>query len=105
MFQEVTAEQVKTAAIAAGKTFIENHRCGGCNSVVGWILVTMPNGDRDPFYDSNCGCVKYETRPTYAGWQDCADFVNIQTNLEARNNVRERCGLPPEPEPVQEVKD
>lgn len=89
MSKPVTAEEVKATVLAKGLAWIDHHDCGGCGSMVGYSV----EGGR-LFFNPGCDCRWSPAEPR--DWSDAADWINMQSNAEVRNKLRQRFGLPPE---------
>lgn len=101
MFRQVTAEEIEAAATASNVQWVENHKCGFCQVSVGWIIQREDEAWK-VYYDPNCNCVNYRSLPHEVGWQDCADWINLQSKPEGRNVALLAFGLQPEPLPAHE---
>jgi len=82
----VTAEQVKTAAIAAGLTYIPHHDCGGCGA---WVAHSIQDGNL--FFEPGCDCSWSPPEPRE--WQSIADEINMQSSEEWKGKVMQRWGM------------
>ncbi len=83
----VTAEQVKSAALAAGISEVPHHDCAICGE---WTCYVIEDGEL--FYDSNCGC-GFSSRPRHCDWQEAANWINMQTHTDHRVKLAARFGL------------
>ena len=81
----VTGEQVKTAALAAGLTYVRHHECGGCGSWVGHSI----DGE-NLYFEPGCDCSWSPREPI--GWDSVADEINMQ-NDEWRDKLMDRWGM------------
>jgi len=79
----ISAEQVKSAALAAGLSFVVNHDCAICRVDVGYVI----DGEK-LFYRSGCGCSWSPDREI--PWQEAADWINLQSDEKVRRNVASR---------------
>lgn len=84
--ENVTADEVQEAVLAAGKTWIDHHECGICGVMVGYRIA----GTR-LYFDSSCGCADSSQQPR--SWQDAADWINMQSSDEWKLKLRERFGI------------
>jgi len=83
---DVTEEQVKTAALSKGIPTIDHHRCSFCNTMVYYFI----QGE-DLFFNPGCGCSW--SPPTQSSWQYAADWINMQSNSEIKIGIAKRFGL------------
>lgn len=84
----VTATQVKAAIRKKyGMGFIPHHECGICEATVGYYQ----NSDTDLWFDSSCDCGGGGGH--CATFQDLANFINMQTNENARKHLMVMYGL------------
>lgn len=89
----ITGEQVKEAMIAANITYVPHHECGGCG-----CMVSYQREGEQLIFDPRCGCTSLgyvEPR----SWQSAADWINMQSNPDAKQNIAKRFGVKL-PEPV-----
>ena len=84
----VTAEEVRAAALASGKHWIDHHRCAGCDSMVGYYV-----DGGELYFDAACGCSGSGSAPRQRTWQSAADWINMQTNPDVRAELMARFGL------------
>lgn len=83
----VTGNEVKTAVLAAGLTRIPHHECGICDVMVGYAV----RGE-ELYFDSGCGC-SGGSNLRHCGWDDAANWINMQTNEKARADLMARFKL------------
>ena len=74
----VTAEQVKAAALAANLTEVENCRCSICGTMTRYLI-----HEGELFFDSSCACTCTHEPPQPRTWQDAAWLINRQSDAIA----------------------
>ena len=84
--EKVTVEQVQQAVLSSGQTFFEHHKCAICGVMIGFYI----QGD-ECYFDSSCGCAYSGSSPD--GFQKIADWINMQSNDEARKTLLKRFNL------------
>lgn len=52
-------------------TFIEHHVCGACDCSVGYIIILG-----NVYFDSGCGCSRYNTKPHMRTWDELDAFLD-----------------------------
>jgi hypothetical protein len=85
---DVTGNDVRDAAQAAGITSIDHHECSICGYMVGYFVESG-----DLYFASGCDCSW--SPPTYRGWGAAADWINRQSDPAHRDRIRGLFGLPP----------
>jgi hypothetical protein len=88
--RNVTPEEVKAAAVAAGLTRIDHHDCGGCG-----VMVYYSVKDGNLFFNPACDCVTYYTPPQPRDWSDASNYINMQDDLW-KGRVARSFGIDPE---------
>jgi hypothetical protein len=88
--RNVTPEEVKAAAIAAGLTHINHHDCGFCG-----VMVYYSIEDGNLFFNGACDCVTYCDPPQLRDWSDASDWINMQNDLWKESLAR-LFGIDPE---------
>ena len=85
----VTGEEVKNTMIEKNITRVMHHDCSICGVWTKYIR----RGDV-LYYDSSCDC-GYNGPESFTerDWDDIADWINMQTNEEARNRILIKVGL------------
>lgn len=83
----VTGNEVKTAVLAANLTRISHHECGICGVMVGYEV----RGE-ELYFDSGCDC-SGGSNLRHCDWEDAAHWINMQSNEEARANLKARFKL------------
>ena len=86
---QVTGKEVKAAMMAAGITRVDHHDCG----IYGSMVFYSRDGEH-LFFNPGCECSWSPPKPR--SWDDLAGWINMQTVLEVRNELRAAVGLPPE---------
>ena len=86
----VTAEQVKAAALAADLHEVENFRCSLCGTMTRYLII-----EGELFFDSNCSCGCAREPPQPRMWQDAAWLINRQSEAIA-SQIAARFGFPPQ---------
>lgn len=84
---EVTAQQVRDAAIAAGITSVAHHRCGCCGSMV---YYSIENGLL--WFHPACDCTSYYSPPEPCAWHEAASWINVNTG-EHKVEIAKKFGL------------
>lgn len=84
----VTAQHVKEAVTAAKITYVLHHDCGVCGEWVSYLV----QGE-NLYFDSSCGCVRSHLR--VSSWEDAAEWINMQSNEEAKAEIMKKFGLTP----------
>ena len=85
---DVTAEQTRDSALAAGLTMIPHHNCGLCGCMVVYIVDQAGY----LFFDPSCDCT-YGDGPQPRSWEDAADWINMQSNAEHKRKIAALFGL------------
>lgn len=85
-FREVTANEVRAAIEASGRTWFPLHDCSLCCSEVGYSA----QGDEVLFHPA-CDCSYAPPEPR--SYSDIADSINMQTERKHRVAVAARFGL------------
>ncbi len=85
---QVTGEQVHAAMVAANITHVDHHDCGGCGAMVFYSR----EGDQ-LLFNPRCDCGGWSLAVP-RDWSDAAEWINMQSNAEARNRLRAAFGLP-----------
>ena len=88
---QVTGEEVRRAALMSGEKTIMFRRCSFCNAGLYFEII-----DDELFVDTSCDCAPSATGQKYYGWDAAAEFINIQSNLVHRNEIRAQFGMEPE---------
>lgn len=83
---EVTADEVKSAMISSELYRINHHVCGFCGYMTAFI-----REDQRLFFDPGCHCIITGWRDV--SWQDVADWINMQSNLQIQQQLMTRCGF------------
>jgi hypothetical protein len=86
--KKYSAEWVRGQAAAIDAQWLDHHRCGLCNKMVGYPI----RGDEVRFR-SACHCSWSPDRPS--SFQDIADWLAMQSSDEIRDRIME--GLQPRP--------
>lgn len=86
----VTAEQVKAAALAANLTEVENCRCSLCGTMTRYLII-----EGELFFAPSCAC-RYSP-PEPRTWEDAAWLINRQSETMAPK-IAALFGLAPETE-------
>jgi len=84
---DVTAEEVKKAVQDKDIKTIDHHNCGLCHIMTKYII----EGDKI-FFDPSCDCCSSRGMEERS-WQEAADFINMQSNLEIKNKLAKTFGL------------
>lgn len=84
----VTGEEVKSAMINAGIEKVNHHDCCIC----GVITYYFREGEQLGF-NSGCGCGFGEWKPRPCEWKEAANWINMQKNEEARENIAKSFGI------------
>lgn len=84
---DVTADQVKAAMIAAELTWIAILECSICGTPIGYVR----QGEQ-LFFNSNCDCVRYRSEPEPKSWEDVAYLINRQ-NEEWKPKIASLFGI------------
>lgn len=82
----VTGSQVKQAMYNADINIVDHHRCAICDEMTYYFT----RGD-DIYFNAACGCAR--SAPQKREWDDLANWINIQTNDDARLSIAKRVGL------------
>lgn len=82
----VSGEEVKQAVLAAGITHIPHHDCSICHELIGYAVY-----DGYLYFESGCGCSWSPPEPR--GWEDAANWINMQTNEDVRKKLMKRFGF------------
>jgi len=90
----VTGEQVCRAMVSNNITRVDHHKCSICGEWVCYVRQAM-----NLYFDPGCGCMP-GTGAVYALWQEAADWINMQSNKEAQNNIKSQFGMA-----VEHIKD
>lgn len=93
MNKNFTDDDVKTAVIAKKITYIPVNDCAICGATVFYRRDGM-----DLYFCGACDCSW--SPPERRGWEELADWINMQTNPKARKIVAELCGIDLENEPT-----
>lgn len=86
MVRDVTADEVK-AGMPEGTTVVLRS-CSMCGTPLSYFV---ENGS--PWYDSNCCCVTYTTKPKACDWKELADLINMQTNDDVKVSMAAQFGV------------
>ena len=86
---DVTGEQVKQAVEVMGFREINHHDCSLCGYPVRYLV----DGETNLFFDRGCGCVRNPSPPEFIGWDDPAEWINMQGDMKARRTLMERFGF------------
>ena len=86
---KVTGEQVRDAMIAANVTHVDHHDCGGCGAMVFYSR----QGDQ-LYFNPACDCGGWSPAEP-RGWNDAAEWINMQRAPEWQEKIAARFGLTP----------
>ena len=65
---------------------INIRNCSICDTPIGYIV----DGGENVYFDSNCNCVNYWTKPTESSWADMLQTVTMQRTPEIRAKMWEK---------------
>lgn len=85
---QVTPEQVRNAALESKITSVDHHDCGGCGCMVKYLV-----HEGNLYFDSNCGCTRYEAPPRASSWAEAAEWINMQTSPVIQAQIMGRFGF------------
>lgn len=83
----ITAEDVRTAAIAANLSFVPRRACSICDEEIGY---SIHHGNL--YFDRRCGCSSL-SQPEPREWQTIADDINNMQDLERQVVLMRNWGL------------
>lgn len=86
----ITAEQIRDAMIAADITYVSHHECGCCGSMVSYTRI-----DKQLFFNPGCDCSW--TPPQPREWQDAAEWINMQSTQEVKDELAALFGFTVKP--------
>lgn len=82
----VTGQQVMDAMISKDITHTDHHNCGICGE-----MVFYSRHEDQLFFNPGCGCCWSPAEPR--DWEEAANWINMQTNAEIKNQIAKRFGL------------
>jgi hypothetical protein len=85
---DITAEELRDCAVAAGIQVVPHHDCSVCGSEVKYIIA---GENADLYFDPSCACTA-GVGPEQREWQEAADWVNMQSTDPVRKQVAARFG-------------
>lgn len=86
-----SAEEIKKAMLATGKTFFTLHECGICRCLIGYIV-----RNEELFFDSNCDCAHFHQDPDPRPWDDIVDLIEMQSHDPAKRDLMKLFGIDPD---------
>lgn len=89
--RKVTAEEVRQSCIKNQITRVISHDCSLCGVPVGYSI----RGDEILFHPQ-CGCSSGYYPPEPRTWQDLSDWINMQSNEKAWDEIAGRFSFKPE---------
>lgn len=89
----ITAEQVREAAIAAGIARIEHADCSICGYQTAYLV-----RDGSLYFDAGCYCTGGD-RAEPRDWSSASEWINMQDPGEFQDNLKRRFGLAGPPTP------
>jgi hypothetical protein len=88
MERGVTGEEVRAAVEAAGIQSIDHHDCRGCGYMTQYQV-----HDGRLYFCPGCFCGSRFSPPEPRDWGDAADWINMQSRPDVRDELRARFGL------------
>jgi len=82
------ADEVKTAALAAGITRVEVRPCSMC----GYLMAYLIKGE-ELWYDPGCDCTTRDSYLEPRNWSDAADWINMQSQPKGKIAIAKKFGL------------
>lgn len=88
---QVTGDEVRRAVLVSNEKQIMYRRCSICDSGLFFEII-----EDELFVNTSCECTSRPDGRKYYGWEAAADYINMQSSLQVRNEIRQQFGMDPE---------
>ena len=84
----ITADEVKEAMMFSNTTTVDHHKCSFC----GWMVKYIREGEH-LFFAASCNCTSMPRPARPTGWQNAADWINMQSDDKRKIELMQRFGF------------